>query len=700
MTRFKPTPALFYVLGSFLACVFLFFSASLTVLATANKVDPDAFGGTNRLEFYQTKGSLSSVDLSGISGGSQYNVNKEEGRYVKDIIWDAPNKVTKNSKITAHFKNVASYDGKDLNCDVVLSNFNNMHRSLNSATSVLTHNKKNYREFVRFCNNLYNGIDIQGFGAMNMQLNFTYSSNGKALNLDAPSGTGRDSKGAYLTLACLDGHYHQRLDSFEDGKGIVQHVADHKEFVGYQNMNKYPYYVTSNTVLGEYAAPMKSANNLCPNVTGGRAESGYSTDDHFDGMFGSPTYNLSGGTYTLQGTNPQFMVGTNIYSMYFSFTTASIWSKFPPAPSKESYNKAQTDAAANNINKKYIPKGSDVYYHIKQTFGQLGIDQMTQYKAFSIKDQFDSSKLDYNSKDLSNARLLYKNGNSWQEVDKGASYKLSDNTITYTASNGLLSNASNYGKTFVLELHFKTKTDTSGILKNTAQTTFNNNYTQNTNTVESFFLNPPTKTVTQNGKDVNGHNTGQKGTPTGPLNLGSIVSYTINQKWHQKGIDMDNDHYSQFSIEDTVDKNLVLQTDSVKVIDQSTGTDVTAQGTLSYDKSSSTISWNSSSAFLKNQTLNGRTLSLTFDTKTPLKQTRDIYNTGEVKVENVATKTNQTAIGVDNDFPVLVFPRTGNKHLLFCYLATVTLLILASIYLLKKTKGLRFSKKRGCDISL
>ncbi|WP_314576517.1 isopeptide-forming domain-containing fimbrial protein [Enterococcus gilvus] len=684
MNRLKNTPALFYLLSGFFACLVFLFSVSLPVFAVANKVDPNGFGGSNRLEFYQTKGTLSSVDLSGISGATQYNVNKEEGRYIKDIIWSAPNKLTKNSKITAHFKSVASYDGKDLNCDVVLSNFNNMHRSLNSGTSLLTHNKKNYFEFVRLCNNLYNGIDIQGFGAMNMQLNFTYSSNGKALSLDAPSGSGRDAKGAYLTLACLDGRYHQNLTSFVEGKGLVTNYADHKEFIGYQKMGSYPYYLTNDTALGEYAAPMKSSNNLCTTVLGGRAESGYSTDDHFNGQFGSPTYNRSGVTYTLQGANPQFMVGTNIYSMYFSFMTASIWSKFPPAPSKESYDQPKTDAAAKDINKKYIPKGLDVYYHIKQGLGKIGIDQLTQYSGIKITDNFDSNKLELaKDQDGKIAKpILYsvKNG-KYVQVDKLGTDRssMTTNSITYTSSNDFLNNRSNYGQTYILELHLKARTNVSGILKNTAQTTFNNTYTQNTNTVESYFLNDPTKTVTQNGQDVNGHNNGQKGTPTGSLNLGSIVIYTINQKWHQKGVDTDKDHYFEFQISDPLNKNLSLRENSAKVIDQSTGKEITDQGNFSYNQKSNVIKWSASATFLATEPLNGRNIQLIFDTKTPSKQTLDIKNIGIANIDSVVNQTNQTIIGVKNNSPELVFPRTGSRHKKCILLISIIFLIIAFI---------------------
>ena len=165
-------------------------------------------------------------------------------------------------------------------------------------------------------------------------------------------------------------------------------------------------------------------------------------------MVGSDTYHRSGVTYTLKGTSPTVMIGANTNSMMFSFDSALLWTPQPSKPTKEVFNKANTEEAAYNIDKKVIPQGSDVYYHIHQKFDALTVNTMNKYKSFKITDTFDSKNFDMvlDGKNYDGALWYVEANSTWKKADTGGKLTVSGNTVTYTASDSFLANAANYGK--------------------------------------------------------------------------------------------------------------------------------------------------------------------------------------------------------------------------------------------------------------
>ncbi|EOS7807796.1 isopeptide-forming domain-containing fimbrial protein, partial [Enterococcus hirae] len=190
-----------------------------------------------------------------------------------------------------------------------------------------------------------------------------------------------------------------------------------------------------------------------------------------------------------------------------------------------------------------------------------------------------------------------------------------------------------------------------------------NKIEKNTNIVTVYFPKVPVKEVQQNGKDVNGRNDGEKGTPTGPLSAGSEVQYLVKQKWHTKGVDIAEDHYKQFSIKDPIENRLTYIDGSAKVIDKSTGTDITTQGTINYDSSSRTLKWDASDEFLQKNELDGREIQLVFTAKTPLQKETSIDNQATVMFDNISKDTNVVTIGVDVNLPLVTIPKTGSNRL-------------------------------------
>ncbi|MCZ1935513.1 isopeptide-forming domain-containing fimbrial protein, partial [Enterococcus faecium] len=279
---------------------------------------------------------------------------------------------------------------------------------------------------------------------------------------------------------------------------------------------------------------------------------------------------------------------------------------------------------------------------------------------------------------------------TWKKADTGGKLTVSGNTVTYTASDSFLANAANYGRDYILQLHMRAKNDAKGIAPNVATVTFNNDPnkgTQKTNTVENYFSLKPNKKVEQDGKDVDGRNDGKKGTPTAPLNAGSEVQYLVTQKWHTKGVDIASDHYKQFSIQDPVEDRLTYKEGSARVIDMSTGKDITSEGTLTYDSNSRTLKWEASADFLSKNLLDGREIQLIFTAKTPLNEELDIDNQAKVSVESIEKATNVVTIGVKPNLPQIIVPKTGSNHLVLTVIGSILFLTLASLgYVVLKLK--------------
>ncbi|ELA79714.1 isopeptide-forming domain-containing fimbrial protein [Enterococcus faecium] len=673
--------------------LFLLLFARGTAVQALEKVDPSQIKENNNLVLCHDSDSLRNIEVTGINGFKildEYSTKKQ-----KVLAWPKVKDLKSTSKIVAHYQKVGTYLGKEIDCDVTFSNFV-AHAGVNQDGLAKTINGKKYYNYLLFDKNIYRGFFMQSINVMNVKLDFKYSGSKTKVALSEPQpeinskmrsmrAAGIELNDTFLSIYSLNGQYQQRVSWYNDNnESVGERNIDMREFVGYEKMGSLPYFVTTDTACAEYKAPALSTNNLTSKVVGGRAEKAYSSNDHFTDVVGADTYHRSGVTYTLQGASPTFMIGANTNSMMFSFDTALLWTPQPSKPTKEVFNKANTEEAAHNIDKKVIPQGSDVYYHIHQKFDALTVNTMNKYKSFKITDTFDSKNFDMVSdgKNYDGALWYVEANGTWKKADTGGKLTVSGNTVTYTASDSFLDNAANYGRDYILQLHMKAKNDAKGIAPNVATVTFNNDPnkgTQKTNTVENYFSLKPNKKVEQDGKDVDGRNDGKKGTPTAPLNAGSEVQYLVTQKWHTKGVDIASDHYKQFSIQDPVEARLTYKEGSARVIDMSTGKDITSEGTLTYDSNLRTLKWEASADFLSKNLLDGREIQLIFTAKTPLQSEKNIDNQAVAAVENVSNKTNVVTIGVDPNLPQVIVPRTGSTHLVTISVVSLVLLVLATL---------------------
>ncbi|EMW5544657.1 isopeptide-forming domain-containing fimbrial protein [Enterococcus faecium] len=681
--------------------LFLLLFARGTAVQALEKVDPSQIKENNNLVLYHDSDSLRNIEVTGINGFKildEYSTKKQ-----KVLAWPKVKDLKSTSKIVAHYQKVGTYLGKEIDCDVTFSNFV-AHAGVNQDGLAKTINGKKYYNYLLFDKNIYRGFFMQSINVMNVKLDFKYSGSKTKVALSEPQpeinskmrsmrAAGIELNDTFLSIYSLNGQYQQRVSWYNDNnESVGERNIDMREFVGYEKMGSLPYFVTTDTACAEYKAPALSTNNLTSKVVGGRAEKAYSSNDHFTDVVGADTYHRSGVTYTLQGTSPTFMIGANTNSMMFSFDTALLWTPQPSKPTKEVFNKANTEEAAHNIDKKVIPQGSDVYYHIHQKFDALTVNTMNKYKSFKITDTFDSKNFDMVSdgKNYDGALWYVEANGTWKKADTGGKLTVSGNTVTYTASDSFLANAANYGRDYILQLHMKAKNDAKGIAPNVATVTFNNDQnkgTQKTNTVENYFSLKPNKKVEQDGKDVNGRNKGDNGPATEPLNAGSEVQYLVTQKWHTKGVDIALDHYKQFSIQDPIEDRMTYKEGSAQVIDQSTGKDITSEGVLTYDSSTKTLKWEASDDFLNNNLLDGREVQLIFTARTPLNKQVDIDNQANVSVENIEKETNVVTIGVNPNLPQVIVPKTGSNHLVLTVIGSILFLTLASLgYVVLKLK--------------
>lgn len=674
---------------------FFFLGRGVSALET---VDPYAIKENNNLVLYHDSDSLKSIQVTGINGYKVYDAYQT--KHQKAICWSKVKDLKSTSKIVAHYEKVGTYLGKEIDCDVTFSQFV-PQAGINEPSIYQTVNGTKYYNYLLLEKNVYRGFYMQSIHAMNVQLGFNYAGTKTKVKLALPQ-TEIQSQlknkrinlaDTFLSVYSLNGQYQQRVSWFDDNnQSVGERNIDMKEFVGYEKMAQHPYYVTKDTACGEYNAPAQSANKLCSKVVGGRAEKSYSSNGHFTDVVGSDTYHRSGVTFSVQGESPTFMVGANTNNMMFSFDTALLWTPQPEKPRKEVFNKAETEAPENKVDKKIIPQGSDVYYHIHQKFDALTVNSMNKYQSFTITDTFDDKNFIMqkdSKKKWDGALWCIANNGTWKKVDS-PELSVSGNKVVYAASSSFINNAANYGKEYVLELHMKAKNEASGIAPNVASVTFNGDTgrgTQKTNTVENYFPLAPTKKVEQNGVDVNGRNSGGKGTPTEPLLAGSSVDYTIAQQWHKKGTNINNiDHYDAFILEDSIEQRLTYKDGSAKVIDESTGKDITNQGTMSYDSNTHLLKWEASKDFLQNNSLDGRTLRLNFPVKTPVSDQYDIYNQGSSIVDGLEKQTNNVVIGVKVNLPSPRIARTGSLRMLTCCMVCMILFLGAGLSFYKAMK--------------
>ncbi|MDU4270244.1 MAG: isopeptide-forming domain-containing fimbrial protein [Enterococcus hirae] len=546
--------------------------------------------------------------------------------------------VTSKTRIEADYGKIATYKGEKVNVKLVFSDIkllsdefpfatlgNPYKAAFNNANSSISKSKKRLLFYIS--DNLYSGFHYHA-SQMNVQLVVTHDDGSPVI---------------------FDG---DTFISFNSLNPIAKNSNNTQrgEYAYYHGMNNSDWYVTKDTVLTEQKSYY---NNLT--VVGGNNkdpfDKGLYWNDHYDEL-GSEKFNQATVSFRIKGSNPLFVVGGN-FATWSSLSSATLFSVVPDQPEKTG-----VDKDGNDVNNKVLQEGDTIQYRIKQKVNRLGVDLLAVYDRFELIDNL-PKEVDYVDAHVECG------SNKKFDVSGEVTYDKAKHQVKYAAKADTLKNRMKYdGETYELVINVKVNklANQSNVAKNQG-TTIINKVEKDTNIVTIYFPKVPVKEVQQNGKDVNGRNDGEKGTPTGPLSVGSEVQYLVTQKWHTKGVDIAEDHYKQFSIKDPIEKRLTYIDGSAKVIDKSTGTDITTQGTINYDSSSRTLKWDASDEFLQKNELNGREIQLVFTAKTPSQKETSIDNQATATFDNFSKDTNVVTIGVDVNLPLVTIPKTGSNRL-------------------------------------
>lgn len=571
--------------------------------------------------------------------------------------------VSTNTKVNIDYGKIGTYNGKKVNVKLILSNIhlysdtlpwnlldNNYtkthfrddgYKNTNGAMS-----KSKKRTVLWISDNLFSGI-VYHSTQMNVQLVATYE-DGSSVQFSGDT---------FISFNSLN----PAAGKSTDLKG---------EYAHYDKMDKTDWYVRKDAVLSEFKS---FYNNL--NVVGGHPGGSSKltqADNDFNNLhdkLGDPKFGQGTVSFKISEANPTFVIGSSNVQTWFTLSSATIFSVVPDEPEKTG-----VDKDGNDVNNKVLQEGDTIQYRIKQKVNRLGVDLLAVYDRFELIDNL-PKEVDYVDAHVECG------SNKKFDVSGEVTYDKAKHQVKYAAKSDTLKNRMKYdGETYELVINVKVNklANQSNVAKNQG-TTIINKVEKDTNIVTVYFPKVPVKEVQQNGKDVNGRNKGKKGTPTGPLSVGSEVQYLVTQKWHTKGVDIAENHYKQFSIKDPIEKRLIYIDGSAKVIDKSTGTDITTQGTINYDSHSRTLKWEASADFLSNNLLDGREIQLIFTARTPLNQELDIDNQAKVSVENIEKETNIVTIGVKPNLPQVIVPKTGSNHLVLTVIGSILFLTLASL---------------------
>ncbi|HAQ1518036.1 TPA: isopeptide-forming domain-containing fimbrial protein [Enterococcus faecium] len=568
--------------------------------------------------------------------------------------------VTTGTKVNIDYGKIATYNGKKVNVKLVLSNIhlysdtlpwnlldNNYTKThfrddgYKNSNGAMSKDKK--RTVLWVSDNLFSGI-VYHSTQMNVQLVATYEDG-------SPVQFSGDTFISFNSLNPATG-------ASTDLKG---------EYAHYDKMDTTDWYVRKDTVLSEFKS---FYNNL--NVVGGQPggdsklsaaakEFNKSHDKLGDLKFGQGTV-----SYKICEANPTFVIGSSNVQTWFSLSSATIFNVAPEPPVKTAIDKD-----GNDVTNKIVKVGDTIEYRVKQHVDRLGVDLLSVYDRFQLIDNL-PKEVDYLDAHVEVGT------NKKFDVSGEVTYDKSLHQVKYNANADTLKNRIKYdGETYELVIHTKVNelANQSDVAKNQGNSIINQK-DQETNVIPVYFPKVPVKEVLQDGKDVNGRNDGEKGTPTAPLNAGSEVQYRITQEWHKTGKNIATDHYKQFSIQDPIEQRLSYIDGSVVVLDTSTGNDITNEGTVNYDSTSHVLTWTASSEFLQNNLLDGRKIQLVYTAKTPMQKEKNIDNQAVVSADNISNPTNIVTIGVDINLPMVTIPKTGSTHLN----ATVGLSILCMIF--------------------
>lgn len=418
--------------------------------------------GTEHNLTYFTKEQVqnNSAGLSWVAGGYMFQGNIRNYGGGKVIIPDT-NDMNTSSYIQVRYPQAGTYNGEKVSAVLTFSNL-----IQNTTTQPST-------EFY-FSNNLYGGYTLEGLNYYELSIEFFYLDSGDVVSLEGNS---------YITFASLNGGYIQD--------------ADRREYVGYENMDAYPYYLAEGAVIGEYA---NRYNAALGSVIGGTQY----TDYQFSDQLGSSSFYKSGVSFQVAGDKLNFYIGAERQSTWTSIFSATVFGYIDPV-TKEVLNEQDED-----IDETRVTTGDTLKYKINQRLPILGSETLRKYESLVLSDML-TDDLEFTT-----AYLVDENGNvlvSYEDTDATAltnygeiTYEETTNTVTFTATSAFVQLDANYSQNYSLVIETKVLTDDFDTMRyeieNSAVSTINN-FEQTSNMVMNYLAKGK---VTEYHVDTQGNN--------------------------------------------------------------------------------------------------------------------------------------------------------------------------------------------------
>lgn len=528
---------------------------------------------------------------------------------------------------------------------------------------------------IEFSNSLFDGFDSKGIKSMDFKITFTDKKTNKEINFD---------KDAYISWNSLNPNV---INPYNNG-----HAIEAVAYLSNDGNNKS--YITNDSVIEQYKSPYDNSLTL----TGGSKTPKQSYDEVVaEDKLGATGFQKHSVSYLLSGTTQEFSinsinpleVGTdpilsksNPQDYWFAPSTATVFTPTAEKPTK----KVVDPTTKADMNEKQVKDGQALQYQVSQKVAYLGKDTLERYSSMTFTDKLpagfvyknayladadgkkiekpstttdsdtnsssSSSTSESSTASTSSSRATSESSSSSETKTTDttktatdntssdwagtASFDKASNTVTYTASKEFLSAMKMDGETYKLIIDGTVDTSNSAkVLENQAQVAIDNK-SADTNKVTNTTTPPAagslSKTVTVDGKT---------GT-TGEVTPDKAYSYQLNAKIADKS------KMNSLEVSDPLEK---VQTYESATVNDSTGKDITDQGTLTFDKATNTVKWVAKTP----SDFSGKTINMNIKVKLNGDADLSAYkvngkiaipNVGQLKTDDGTTPSNPTSVTI------------------------------------------------------
>ena len=421
-----------------------------------------------------------------------------------------PNRDLRSAVITIIYDKVGTYNGQEIGAKLTVSIINIYNTSGDNS---------NDKHYFQVSDKFYDGYAFLNLESFRTNYEFFYTSDSSKSPISL--------KNAYLTVNSCN-YY------LNDGRGL----GDESVYFDSEQLSHI------NKVLVRRDSNMTRSNNLHHRYAFGVTP----TSNDFTDLLGGETFEKNSVTFEVTGSFGCYF-DSNSEKQPFAWRTLSsaMISKTDEVPKPKNPEKSIADANNHESTDVYYKSGEEYTFVIRQTVHELGVNILTRYKSFVMKDVL-PKQVEY-----IDAKMYDKDNNLVN--DGTVNYDTSNHTVTWTANNNFLNTMPLEGETYALKIKVKIKNGINEEFTNKG-TTIINNTTVDSNVVT---LHTPTKEYASD-------------TPSGKngavVKEGDKIKYSIkygNASAQQATI----------TIKDTISKGLSYVDNSAKIGDTSLNPTVT-----------------------------------------------------------------------------------------------------------------------------